>query len=268
MRFYFPHEALSKSEIETCFAHNNVHFLSQRKSGTTLLCNALAFYNAYRYGIDGVNFGNIEDGGIARSVGQSKTVLKGLLRYQTVTGCKALVHTHTNLPDCTPEVLICSTRHPLDYTVSAYHFFYINRNGGENISVDAALPRIVNMFCDTHIAQRETAKRTQKVVKLQYEVLISDKESSLRTVIKSIWDTCDETALSIALERSAVNKLKQFEVDQGHATIASKNALTVKHFVRSGRVGEGKEFFSNIQIQVINEMLNAAGVPTDGSFDF
>ena len=135
------------------------------------------------------------------------------------------------------------------------------------VSVEDALPHIVDLFCDSYISQRKMASRTKKVVKLNYEVLISQKKRSLKRIVESLYGSCDDNALINAIERSTINKLKQFETEQGYAT-HSPQTFTAKHFVRSGKIGEGEDFFSNMQIRLINKILNNAGVPTDGSFDF
>jgi hypothetical protein len=268
LQFYVPNKGLKEDEIEACVASGNIWYLSQTKSGTTFTCNVIAFYNAHRYKIEGVDFGNIEEGGVGRGIGRAKTRLRGLLHYRTSTGGKVLVQTHTNLLDCIPEVLLCSTRHPLDFAVSAFYFFYKNRIHNAKVGVDDALPQIVNWFCDAHLAQREAARRSKKVVRIHYESLISEKEKTLRSIIKSIYGTCDETALCVALERASTDRLQNYEIKNGQAIMAPKTRFTEKHFVRSGEIGEGRKFFSKTQILAVNQMLDSAGIPVDGSFDF
>lgn len=266
--FYCSPKGLNADEINASLADRQVWYMSQVKTGTTFLCNALAFYNAAIHSITDVDFGNIEDGGVGRSPGKNKEVLQGLLRYQRSTGGRLLIHTHHSLLDCRPTVFLCSTRDPFDYAVSSYYFFYKNRHNKTSASVDTALPQIINRFCITHSAQREAAKRCKNVVKVEYNKLVQDKEKVLCAVIDAIYGRCDEAAMRVAIERAAVDKLKQFEAEQGYAQIAAKGSFNKPHFVRSGKIGEGKEFFTRAQIQLIEEKLKAAGIPNNGKFDF
>lgn len=266
--FYCGQQGLSRSTIEACLADGQMWYLSQTKTGTTFLCNALAFYNAQLYGINGVDFGNIENGGIGRGVGKNAKILGGILHYQIRTRSNILVHTHSDLADCKPAFFMCSTRNPLDYAVSSYYYFFRNRHHSSDVSVEDALPRIVDGFCATHIAQRSAAQRSDQVIKVRYEELIKNREKVLSGVLKTLYGMCDNDALTAALERASVQNLKRYETEQGYAQIAAKGSFKEPHFVRSGKIGEGREFFTDRQIDLIQKRLIAAGVPSDGSFDF
>jgi len=215
-----------------------------------------------------VDFGNIESGGVGRGAGTEERVLRGLIQFQRKTGARILVHTHHNLPRCEPALLLCSTRDPLDYVVSSYHYFYKNRYSRSGVSVDAALPHIVSLFCSTHRAQREAASRCEKVVKVNYEDLVSQKENVLCSVVESIYGACDKRALMDAIERASAGNLREFELRQGFAHIAERESYMGRHFVRSGEVGEGRRVLSKDQMRVVWRRLESDGIPTDGSFDF
>lgn len=266
--FYCGQQGLSRSTIEACLADGQIWYFSQMKTGTTFLCNALAFYNAQLHGICDVNFGNIQDGGIGRAVGHNAEVLEGILGYQRLTQSSILVHSHRDLADCKPAFFMCSTRNPLDYAVSSYYYFFRNRHHKSDVSVEDALPRIVDRFCATHIAQRSAAQRSDNVIKVRYEGLMTSNEQVLSNVIRQLYGTCDADALAGALERASVQNLKRYEAEQGYAQIAAKGTFKEPHFVRSGKIGEGREFFTDRQIDLIQKRLIAAGVPSDGSFDF
>nr|CRH05278.1 protein of unknown function [Candidatus Magnetococcus massalia] len=64
---------------------------------------------------------------------------------------------------------------------------------------------------------------------------------------------------------SSTAKLEAFEKESGHAAVARKGTFRKSHFIRSGKVGEGNEFFTDKQKNFIEHHLVEEGVSLDGS---
>ena len=259
---------LSEKQIETCMINRQIWYFSKMKTGTTFICNTLAFYNAEINKLDNVDFNNIALGGIGRGVGTNENVLRDLLQFQLITCKNVLIHTHESRPNATPQILILSTRNALDYAVSNFFFHFKNRTLRENVSVDDALPKIIHGYCNTHKAQLEAHSRIEKTLFIKYEDLMENQFTVLNNIIQKIYKSCDHKALKKAISRASMQSLKSFEDKQGFATIAPKAVFKERHFVRSGKIGEGENFFTSKQKDFIKKQLEKAKITLEGNFNY
>ena len=266
--FYSVQNGLSSSEIEAIIANGEIWLFSQMKTGTTFLCNVLAFYNANINGLHNIHFGNIENAGIGRGSGIYSSTLSGLMKFRRDHRAHILIHTHNYLPNCAPEFLVCTTRNPMDYAVSYYYFHYINRKNINNMVIDDVLPKIINNFIKTYKMQSEAAKKCEKVIKIRYEELMTDTSNTISNLIRQIYTVNDESAIQKAIKHASPENLKRFEREQGQAIVAKAGTLKKQHFIRSGKIGEGKDFFTIEQQQLIANMLEVENIPISGDFNF
>ena len=264
--FYYPEEPLPPADVASAVAQANAWLFTQKKSGTTLLCHSLAFYNAIRLEIPSIDFGSIERAGIGRKVGTDYNCLNGLLQFQNEHCCKAVVHTHSDLPRCKAPCLIVTTRDPLDFAVSSYFYFYRNRHARKKTPVEVALPKIMGTYCQTYHAQVEAAQRSENTIAISYEQLITNPFDALAYCIEQLYGSLNAAALQSAIEMASVDQLKIYERKRGAAVVAAEGSFSSAHFVRSGEVGEGAEFFSRDQQSIIYESLQKLHVPATGLF--
>lgn len=265
-RFYYPQEPLLPTDVASAVAQTNVWLFTQKKSGTTLLCHSLAFYNAIRLKVSDINFGSIERGGVGRKVGKDYQCLKGLLEFQNDHCQKVVVHTHHDLPGCEPPWLIVTTRDPFDYAVSSYFYFYRNRHSSKKTPVEVALPEILDGYCRTYHLQVEAAQRCQNAIAISYEQLVAKPFEALAFCIGQLYGSLDAAALERAIQMASVDRLKSYERSKGAAVVAAADSFASEHFVRSGKVGEGVEFFSRDQQALIYKLLQVSHVPANGAF--
>lgn len=262
--FYMNGRGLTDVEVETVIAEQNTWFLSQAKSGTTLLCNSVAFYNAKMFGIENIDFGNIHYAGVARNLGNSPDVLRGVLNFAQQTGVGlSIVHTHKDLPNCHPSRLITTTRNPLDYAVSSYYFHYKFRSKTQGYSVDEALPRIVKEYIRTLSAQASARKRSEKVLDLSYESLMADPEGQIGRALEFIHGFVDSSIVRRAIDASSPENLRKFESVKGNAVVVAKGAngnFLEPHFIRSGEIGEGERILTNRQKKFVLDEIRKAGL--------
>nr|CRH05280.1 protein of unknown function [Candidatus Magnetococcus massalia] len=196
-RIYGIEDAIYLNEIETSLANDNVWYFSKMKTGTTLICNTLAFYNAAVNDIENISFDTLTRGGVGRLGPRLTRDLTELLEFQRATNKKLLIHTHSLLPEAAPALLICSTRNAFDYAVSSFFFHYKNRVGGDYTTVDEVLPEIVKKYCATHKLQLEAISRCSKVIEVKYEDLVTRKEENLKKIINEIYG---DTSVRLLIE--------------------------------------------------------------------
>jgi|GEM_PF-5583300 len=261
---YSGSDVFTKKHLNAAFVQDNAWLFSQMKSGTTLLCNTLAFYNAVVFRIPEVSFDSVAKAGILRGSDDYGSLLLDIQRFILKSQAKFLVHTHDYLPGCRTPLLIITTRNPYDYAVSSYYFHYKNRLGLENMSVEKAIPKIIKRFVATYHQQIEAVRHADNFVALSYEYIVQETYEACAMCIAKLYGTVDGKALNEALYRSSVESLSNFETEKGHAMIAKRDSFKKRHFVRSGKVGEGKQFFSDEQMRLITKLLLEGNVALDG----
>lgn len=260
-------EGMTRETIYKSLLTENGWIFSQPKSGTTEFCNVLAFYRAIKHDTSDYGFQNLADFGVVRSAHSAFTDVGKSIRYASISGDTVFFQTH-DFYDVHANVAIFQTRNIFDQAVSAYFFTYKNKIGKSGVKVDYVLTKIISRYIDTHLLQKKAASKAGTAIALHYEDTRQDPLGTLTKVVKQLDTTFSSTALQLAIEAAAPEKLKLHEKQQGHAAVAPKGSHSVPHFIRSGKVGEGKEFFNDNQIQFITDKCAERGVNIDGRLEF
>lgn len=175
-------------------------------------------------------------------------------------GLSRITHTHNYHSDCFKKV-ISINRNPLDYLISSYYYFYIKRN------INISHPReIIDDWIDRFITiynkQLELDTKKESLI-LSYEELMLKKEETLKTVLNFIGLNFDQDAFKFALKNSSKEKVKEMEEQRGE-TIVKKDGDTFNgSFIRSGKIGEWKEYFNDDDITKIRSKLHANNISLD-----
>lgn len=251
------------SELVSALVEDNFWLLSQMKSGTTFFCNAVAFYHALKLGVPQPSFDDTAAYGVGRNLYDNFGELRGITRFARETGKRWIIQTHESVP-ARPAQLVLLSRDPLDYCVSSYFFHFKNRKGKENTRVEAALNQIVDKFAALYHQQREEARRNTQVHVLMYEDLMRAPVDEIGRIVFALYGEIDLDLMSSAVQLAGVDRLKSHEKDTGRAIIGQEGAFKAAHFVRSGKIGEGRDFFDGEQIALIEKRLGEAGVPLSG----
>lgn len=263
--FYGADTGLPLTSIQSAWASSNVWFFSQPKTGTTLICNVIAFYNSLKYDLESIDFDNIAKAGVGRKeIGNIERSLSDFVKFKTSSSSPVVVHTHSDLENvCSPK-FFATTRNPLDFAVSAYFFWYKNRKVRADISFDLLVENLAHRFSKIHLSQLEAARRSKSYLFVSYEELILDQERVLENVIELIHGEVDSRLLERSIDMANPESLAKFEKKSGHAAVAKEGSLNQPHFIRSGKVGEGKEFFSEAQKNKFYKVLDSYDVSRDG----
>lgn len=156
------------------------------------------------------------------------------------------------------------TRDPYDYCLSTYHYRYARRRGRSGVTLDRAIPDIVATWAATEIAQRRLLEADpERVRRVRYEELIAEPERTIGEVVRFIGVDILEGDLRAAIDDAGADRLRDHEIRTGRAAVAGDD-FTAPHFVRSGRVGEGREVLSPAQLRRIEEELDRHGVAQPG----
>lgn len=251
------------SELVSALVEDNFWLLSQMKSGTTFFCNSVAFYNALKLGVAQPSFDETASYGVGRNLYDNFGELRGITSFARETGQRWIIQTHEAVP-ARPEQLILLSRDPLDYCVSSYFFHFRNRKGKEKTAVEAALTQITGKFAALYHQQKAELSRNPQATLMMYEDLMGAPVDEIGRIVFALYGEIDLDLMSSAVQLAGVDRLKSHEKDTGRAIIGQEGAFKAAHFVRSGKIGEGREFFDSKQIAFIESRLDEAGVPLSG----
>jgi len=260
-------EGLTREDIYQSLLNGNGWIFSQTKSGTTEFCHVLAFYRAIKHEVSNYDFESLPDFGVVRSAHNKFHDIGRAIRYASTYGGTVFFQTH-EFAEVYPKIAILQTRNVFDHAVSAYFFKFKNKINKSDIAVDDVLDIIVSRYIDTYLLQRKAASNAELAIALHYEDTRKDPFVTLSKVMEQLDTSFDPRALQLAIKAAAPEKLKYYEKKQGHAVVAPKGSYSKPHFIRSGEVGEGRRFFSDKQIQLIEEKCSKKGVDPDGRLQF
>lgn len=253
---------LSNAQVLKGFIDGQGFLLTQPKTGTNFIVNVIAFYNAELIGDrdltldDRYSLGIVHGGHIVRDSSGITEALKFHRRSQQMM----ITRFHDDVPGVRPALLIATTRNVLDQFTSLWYYQYETRG----ISVDDAIPELVQQYVARNHAQAEIAGRSDKALFVRYEDLIERPEEAFQAIITAAYGNCQMDLLARAIERSSTKNFKEWEAKRGKPAISEELAKTQKSFIRSGKIGEGEEFFSEAQREQIARLMRESGISLDG----
>lgn len=243
----------------------NCWLLTLEKSGTTYLCNALAFRNAIELGIeDQVDFDTIHLGGVFRGTTSLVPTLERLAAFSRVNqGLPLTIHTHETVKAEFARAAML-TRNVFDYCVSAYNFLFANRTraGRQGVAMDDALPDLVGRYVLLLRQQLEIeARRPDDTVFLRYEDLMSAPDATLARLLDHFGMTSTPDMIARALAAASPAAVKAHEAERGKPIVAGRDFVGAS-FIRSGAVGEFRQAMTEGQISRIETDPVRAGSGT------
>lgn len=245
------------AHLASILARDNHLLFSLMKSGTTMVCHAIGFYKALSLGRLDDDFGHMAELGIIRV----PSVEDGLRDVQINAAARIsqdrIIQTHreqisdSDLEECRSISLL--RRNLFDYCVSSYNFHYLNRVSKTEISLEQALPEMVERYMRVTLAQDRILSEWPNAKLYHYEDLMADPELVLREILKDMFGSVREDWLIQALQKSAEDRLTEHETKICKPLIAGED-FSKRHFIRSGRVDEYKTTFSPAQQDLIEQL--------------
>lgn len=254
---------ISNEEVLRGFIDNQGFLFSQPKSGTNLIVNTIAFYNAELANDDAMDFEDRYAWGIVHG-GYITRDAKGIaeaLQFHRRSNRMMITRFHDGVPGARPAVLIATTRGLLDQFTSYWNYKY----RPADVSVDKAIPILVDTYAKRLHDQHATAAASGKSVFISYEDLMEDPHREISRALEAAYGEVDSDALTTAIRNSSPDEFKKWESRRGKPAISNKLAKFETSFIRSGKTGEGSSFFSEAQQARIAELAAAQGVGLSGN---
>ena len=265
LNYYQPEKSYTENYIYKYFIDNNIWFFSQPKSGTTKICNIIAFYNSEIIGKKNYSFDDVPCLGIGRGLLDDFEKIEKLIIFKQKYNLYNTIHTHSVIRNAKPKFLLLSSRNVFDQCESAYHFFYVNRINVEDYDVDKALHHLTERFCNTYLMQKKIINCSSNVIQLDYDEIKLSTFDSMYKTINLIYQNVDKKKLELAIQNSDEKSVRQFEEQKGAPlSIAREGTFKGKSFIRSGVINMGIDFFTKNQIDYIEKKLKEKNIPTSG----
>lgn len=240
------------------------------KSGTTYTLLFLANYINYLAGNrNAVSFDEMQSKFILHSLdGKIKEIdielyLKEFRELKETVIKKRIIHTHEFFNSTLWDKNISLYRNPLDFIISKYYYFYINR--GLKVSHPRKIYKeLLDHFIITYNHQLDLKKNyPEKVLSVAYEDLMKSPKETFKNLISFMGLKIDNYGIEHAMKFSSKKEVKKMERERGEA-IVKKDGINFKgSFVRSGEVGEWKSYFNDKDINNIRNYLAESGIDYD-----
>lgn len=173
--------------------------------------------------------------------------------------------------DETDGPMFCLYRNPLDFFVSAYYYFKAGRMRvptGEPFDLVADyLPRFAAAYKRYHL----TAKRWPDRVRLvAYEDLMERPVDTMTSAWEGFGSPFSHDIISRASQASSFRAARAFEDKVGYLHMNGRerderhlDVLKKTRFVRSGKIGQWRDYFTSTQIAAIRDGLKAQRINLD-----
>lgn len=263
------------ANLLTMMSHNSVWIYSLRKSGTTYTALFLSNYFDYLYGSkDGVTIDSMGkkycihslSNRIKKNVFDCEILLKENLFYSKgLGGYSGMFTTHDYLSNSSWERAICLYRNPLDYCISFYFYHYINR-GIKIKHPRKILDKTLKDFAKTYLCQKKISTNyPESVLRLSYEEIVTNPRHSFKKMIEFLNIPFSEDGMEFSLNNSSKKKIKEREQQTELPAVIGKTNknFKLKSFIRSGKIGEWKDYFNEEDIKHVNSFLKSNNINPD-----
>ena len=256
-------ETSSVNSSMSLMSKDSIWFYSQMKSGTTY---TIIFLINYINEINDLNLSkkdifnilpflhSFESRAKSNSISKIREEQRNILNG---TELGYFLHTHVNIEDFSRKRILM-TRNPLDYIISCYFFHYVNR--GINTSLDKVWKDILTRYISSHNSQlRISQEQPETTLFLHYEDIMKKPNHVFAELVRFLGLKLDHKSICSAILKSQKDEVKKIENAGGKAIVAGEGFIA-KSFVRSGQVGEWKEYIDDSLKKKIVEFLKSEGV--------
>jgi len=233
------------------------------KSGTTYSLLFLSNYLNSIYG-DGskVSYDQMQDNFFFHSSERrlkSKDLGQLIVNRRNISSeIPSIIHTHEFIDHNLWKQNISLYRNPLDYLISFYFYFYKKRGKYVNHPrkiIEDRLPKFVKVY--NH--QKDLKEQfSDTCLWLSYEQLMNAPFEIFAEMIKFLGYEYNEELILQAMENSSKKSVQQMEEERGGALVVSIRKKFSGSFVRSGKIGEWKEYFNDKDLKQVEAVLNAS----------
>ena len=155
-----------------------------------------------------------------------------------------------------PRKTILLYRNPYDIIISRYYYFYNNRLGVENYLEHPRelIEEYIPHYATKYSWMKNQSKKDKNSILISYEELKTKTEETVRKILTHLGIPIDYKLLIFAISSSSIENVKKTEKRMGTAIHSPKEGLKGS-FVRSGAIGQWRDYFSEKDIEKINRIL-------------
>ncbi|MEL7035971.1 MAG: tetratricopeptide repeat protein [Cyanobacteria bacterium J06592_8] len=262
IRYDKSHTIVQKSlnKLLSILLDDKIWLYTLMKSGTTYTLMVLANYIAQLQGInDKIDFDSIGKYGFVHGLNvyellTNKNVINNLLSTKTDY---PIYHTHTYV-DTNFRKIIMLIRNPLDFIVSSYFFHFKNR--GKNVEIKEVIDSRIKHFSATYLNQKKILdERPEHSILINYEELITETKSVFTKIINHLSLEFNDSYLMSAIDACSVDNVRKMEKKQRKPLVVG-DKIKVESFIRSGKIGEWKEYLSESDLHQVARQLRKNAV--------
>jgi hypothetical protein len=228
---------------------NSIVLNTMRKSGSHYLMSVLGNYVFNFYSS---NYSRVDLLYIKSEIFNSK--LKE--EFSKVLKVKNIHWQHENiyLYNSPANYILHTYRNPLDSLVSRIYYNYINRSNIVNFNMQEAIDESLFRYA-LHYHQVKFASKKKNIGLFAYEDMILQPENTFKSVLHFLEIEYDSELLLFSIDASRKSLVKKDEKKycKSGGNFVAENS--VSSFVRSGKVGEWVEVFSDQQVEYIFSRL-------------
>lgn len=160
---------------------------------------------------------------------------------------------------------IAVVRNPLDFLISCYYFFFVNRDArrGEASHPRDILPAYTRYYGMSYMFLRDKVLPAGDAVTVSYEALKRNGPMELSRVLLALNLPVDDGAVDRAVQFSDQSVVREQEQSRGRALVAP---LDRGAFVRDGSVGQWRDYLEEQDVMEVRSILRSAGIDLD-TFD-
>ncbi len=238
---------------------NSMLLNTMRKSGSHYLMSILSNYFAFEFLKKTERLGFLE---MKEMVWNTKVNSDERSTLEKKTGYSNYYWEHENrlIKYNNAKKIIHTYRNPLDLLVSRFFYNHKNRIKQTNINhprelIDTELPKFIQHF--KHISR---IRNRENVLLIAYEDLTRNPYSTCEEILRFLEINCNKKILKKAIEVSDKKHVKNDEQRYGSEGSNVVGHNMTESFVRSGKIGEWKEYFTVEDISNIDSKLNKSGI--------
>lgn len=190
---------------------------------------------------------------------------------QKYTPYRHLIHTHSHGSKMKLYIrlnrgarYILLYRNPLDNLISSYfyHFKYrpelAEQYKHPREIIDWKLP----VFIKQYNYQKAMSERNVNAVQVSYESLYQDKANTFAGILEFLGIPVKEDAVELAVDFSSLKSVRAQEQKRNKAIHQEIQGFKGS-FVRSGKIGQWKEFFNDEDVENVSRKLAAHSISLD-----
>lgn len=164
-------------------------------------------------------------------------------------------HDYTFLKYSSASKIIHLYRNPLDTVVSRFFYTWKNRVDEEKKSMYQSprevLDIVLSQFISHYKYLRDLAGARANVMRIPYEILMRSTRDVLIMVFSWLNLPIDHSLIEKAIEYSSKEEIRKQEKKRGASIVSELEGS----FVRSGTIGEWKEYLSEEDVQYVRRRL-------------